>query len=142
MKYRLYTDNDGHWYKVPVEQTEEFDSWLELDSEDEASWTPPEGCIEIDGPHNVVIQDPVEVEVVSAINFEKYKSNSLVVAKVGEEVLRNSEMVEGLKRAISDFKSKFNVDDSTYLLITAEDFDVQGFTEEDMAEMGWFRKND
>lgn len=37
----LTTDNDSHWYVVPVAKRAEWDAWLEIDPDDERAWEPP-----------------------------------------------------------------------------------------------------
>jgi len=78
-----------------------------------------------------------EVKIESAIDLSKFKKNSLIVAKINPELLDSPAMVESLKRTISDFKTKVDIDDSTHLLITGEDFEVSGFNEDDLNSMGW-----
>jgi hypothetical protein len=60
-RFFLSSDNDGHWYLVPVEILPEWDRWCNLDADDEASWTPPEGAQRIGGsPSRVSFENPIE----------------------------------------------------------------------------------
>ena len=56
-KFRLAEDNDGHHYVIPSDKTSEWEDWLEIDGDDERSWTPPEFAKEIDGPHKLVFEN-------------------------------------------------------------------------------------
>jgi hypothetical protein len=59
-KYILAQDNSCHWYLLPFEKKAEFDEWLEIDEDDERSWTPPEFAKEIDGWHKLTFENPIE----------------------------------------------------------------------------------
>lgn len=59
MRYRLVSDNDGHWYLIPENRDEEWNHFCELSPDDEASWTPPSWANAIDGsPSNVTFSNP------------------------------------------------------------------------------------
>lgn len=49
MYYRMTQDNDGHHYVIPVDKTDAWDEWREIDSEDERAWTPPDFAVQVDG---------------------------------------------------------------------------------------------
>lgn len=40
-RYFLDRDNSGHWYVVPERYRTEWEAWVELPEEDEASWEVP-----------------------------------------------------------------------------------------------------
>lgn len=52
-KYSLTRDNDCHWYLIPVENQDDWEAWLDIDSDDEASWNVPDFAEAVDGPHSV-----------------------------------------------------------------------------------------
>lgn len=59
MRWFLDTDNDSHWYLVPVERKAEWNAWLDIDSDDEASWTAPDYVRELGcSPTCVTFVDP------------------------------------------------------------------------------------
>lgn len=41
-RYILSQDNDSHWFVVPVARQQEWDAWLEIDSDDERAWEVPD----------------------------------------------------------------------------------------------------
>lgn len=47
--YFLSSDDDGHWYIVPKSKEMDWGIWLNLDSEDEESWTVPSYAKPING---------------------------------------------------------------------------------------------
>jgi len=49
IKYFIGKDSSCHNYLVPVSMRVSWEKWLELDEDDERSWTPLEGVIAIDG---------------------------------------------------------------------------------------------
>ena len=53
MKYKLTQDNDCHWYIIPTDKQEEWDEWLEIDSDDEKSWNVPTFASGIDSPEEI-----------------------------------------------------------------------------------------
>lgn len=58
MEYILVTDNDSHWYVIPYEREEDWNYFLELDPDDEASWDVPSWADAVGGsPSNVVFKD-------------------------------------------------------------------------------------
>ncbi|MGO8211808.1 hypothetical protein ACC782_33550 [Rhizobium ruizarguesonis] len=58
-RFYLTTDNDSHWYVVPVAHKEEWDAWCEIDSDDERAWTPPEFARAVGGaPCLVTFSNP------------------------------------------------------------------------------------
>ena len=58
-RYVLTQDNDGHWYAVPALRLGLWNDWLSLDSDDEASWEPPDYAISIGGsPSLLSFTDP------------------------------------------------------------------------------------
>ena len=40
-RYFLSTDNDSHWYVVPVARLSEWNAWLEISEDDERAWDVP-----------------------------------------------------------------------------------------------------
>lgn len=82
------------------------------------------------------------IEITTAINLENYKKNSLLVAKIDPEMLKSQESIDALRRTMDDLRKKVDLDDSTTLFLTPEEFDVEAFDEEEMAEMGWIRKEE
>lgn len=36
-RFFLSNDNDGHWFVVPYSRKQEWNDWLDIDSEDEAA---------------------------------------------------------------------------------------------------------
>lgn len=58
-RFFLDRDNDGHWYIVPVAIKDIWDDWCDLDSDDEAAWTVPEGVTRVPGnPRLVTFTNP------------------------------------------------------------------------------------
>lgn len=60
MRYRVVYDAEGHCYLIPAENLDEWDAFVGIDSDDEASWTVPEWAQQIDGVHLLTFADPVE----------------------------------------------------------------------------------
>lgn len=59
-KYYLDTDNDGHWYIIPVDCKKEFEDWRGLDPDDEKSWDVPKFAHSIGGnPNSVHFENPI-----------------------------------------------------------------------------------
>lgn len=55
MKYYLTTDNDGHWYIVPITKSIEFANWYTA----EEGGDPPEGVRYVNGhPSRVTFENP------------------------------------------------------------------------------------
>lgn len=48
--YYLDSDDDGHWYVVPLEQRRAFSRWLDCPDSD-----PPPGVVDIGGSPSMVI---------------------------------------------------------------------------------------
>lgn len=46
--YRLVYDNSGHTYVIPADRDVDWDTWLELDDEDEAAWNAPYWATRVD----------------------------------------------------------------------------------------------
>lgn len=58
MKYYLATDNDCHWYVIPLTKRKEWDEWCEIPSDDERAWEPPEFAVPVNGdPGQVVFKE-------------------------------------------------------------------------------------
>lgn len=58
-RYYLDTDNDSHWYLIPVQHREEWNEWLEIDSDDERAWTPPAFAEALGGsPTGITFENP------------------------------------------------------------------------------------
>ncbi len=54
MKFFLDADNSGHWYVVPVSRRIEWETWSQLDEDDEASWDVPDYARRVNGAINGV----------------------------------------------------------------------------------------
>lgn len=80
------------------------------------------------------------MEIKTALDLSKYKSNSLILAKVDSDWLRDSDQIGNLQRNIADLKQKVNIDDSTVFWVVGGDVDVTALDEGEMNEMGWFKK--
>lgn len=61
MKFFISSDQDCHWYLVPLEGREEFIKWSEQDPDaDDFDPTPPKGVSRINGgPESVIFENPV-----------------------------------------------------------------------------------
>lgn len=58
-RFYLARDNDGHWFVVPIANREDWRTWLDLDGDDERSWTVPDFAEPVDGsPSLVSFTDP------------------------------------------------------------------------------------
>ncbi|MEV4606226.1 hypothetical protein MRBLMR1_001170 [Neorhizobium sp. LMR1-1-1.1] len=58
-RFYLSQDNDGHWYVVPVAKRQEWITWLEIPSDDDRAWTPPEFAKQVGGsPCLVMFTNP------------------------------------------------------------------------------------
>lgn len=42
IQHCLTRGHNRNWYIIPVEHMQEWDEWLEFDSDDQRSWEPPE----------------------------------------------------------------------------------------------------
>ena len=49
MKYFLSSDDSGHQYAIPVKDSEEWEYWLDLPSDDPMSWDAPDFAIPVEG---------------------------------------------------------------------------------------------
>lgn len=59
MRYFLDTNQDSHWYLIPVVMRADWEAFLILDAEDEHSWNVPQYAREIDGPNQIEFEyDP------------------------------------------------------------------------------------
>jgi hypothetical protein len=61
-RFFLDQDDSGHWYIIPAERRGEWERFMEIPSDDEASWKVPEwakptGC----GPNYIEFSDPKEM---------------------------------------------------------------------------------
>ena len=54
MEHILIQDNDGHWYVIPADRGKDFNQWLELDPDDDKSWTKPEYADDVGGSPTLV----------------------------------------------------------------------------------------
>lgn len=61
-RYYLDSDGDGHWFVIPVSKRKEWAKWCELDSEDEAAWTPPEFAKKVGGSYTLVTFESFKIE--------------------------------------------------------------------------------
>jgi hypothetical protein len=59
-KYILTTDNDCHWYLIPTEKYDQWNTWLESEDE-ETCWNVPSFAKAVDGPHSIIIHEYSEV---------------------------------------------------------------------------------
>lgn len=48
-RFFLAQDNDCHWYVIPEENRKDWERWVDLDQEDEDSWTVPPFAIRVNG---------------------------------------------------------------------------------------------
>ena len=62
MKYTLTTDNDGHWYVIPVDKHKEWNTWLNIDPDDERSWDAPDFAKSVGGAPSLVTFDSYEID--------------------------------------------------------------------------------
>jgi hypothetical protein len=61
-RYFLDSDDDGHWYVIPVERHEEWKAWCDIDRDDEASWEVPDFAHKLDGsPSLLTFSDWVKI---------------------------------------------------------------------------------
>jgi hypothetical protein len=59
-RFFLSTDNDSHWYVIPIAHRGDWEEFLEIDSDDERSWTVPKWAEAVGGsPTLVTFSDPV-----------------------------------------------------------------------------------
>jgi hypothetical protein len=49
LRYRIVGDNSGHKYYIPVDRTDDWSKFTELDEDDERSWAVPGYAVRIDG---------------------------------------------------------------------------------------------
>jgi hypothetical protein len=60
-RYFLDTDDDGHWYLVPVAKRDDWSRWRNIPSEDERSWEAPGYAKRLGGvPNRMTFADPEE----------------------------------------------------------------------------------
>lgn len=58
-RFYLDTDNDSHWFIIPLTRKAEWEKWLELDQDTEAAWLAPKFAIEVGGsPNSVTFSQP------------------------------------------------------------------------------------
>ena len=48
----IVQDDDGHWYVIPADRRQEFDSWGESEGED--SWIAPDWAVRVGGSPSLV----------------------------------------------------------------------------------------
>lgn len=82
-------------------------------------------------------EDTSIIEINSAVDLSKHRSNSLIVAKIDKSVLENEEMYNAMRKLFDDLRLKVDIDDSTHFIITAEDVDIHSWTEKELSEIGW-----
>jgi hypothetical protein len=82
-------------------------------------------------------EEPSIIEINSAIDLSKHRSNSLIVAKIEKSVLENEEMYNAMRKLFDDLRLKVDIDDTTHFMITAEEVDIYSWTEQDLSEIGW-----
>lgn len=67
MRFFLDRDNDSHWYLVPAEYRKEWETWLNLDADDEGSWSTPTWAQRLNGsPTQVTFELPEPAYLVIA----------------------------------------------------------------------------
>lgn len=54
-RYRVESDDDGHYYLIPADKQSEFLAWIDSGSDAEPTW-----ARRIDGPHRLTFTDPRE----------------------------------------------------------------------------------
>jgi hypothetical protein len=57
-KYFMDCDNSGHNYIVEASRRDEWEAWLGLDEDDEASWNVPDFARSIDGIYEIEFENP------------------------------------------------------------------------------------
>lgn len=57
-RYFLSQDDSCHWYLIPADRREEWDTWRNLASDDERSWEVPDFARFIDNPSFVTFTNP------------------------------------------------------------------------------------
>jgi len=82
-------------------------------------------------------EEPSIIEINSAIDLSKQRSNSVMVAKIEKSVLENEEMYNAMRKLFDDLRLKVDIDDTTHFMITAEEVDIYSWTEKDLSEIGW-----
>ena len=53
-RYYLDTDNDSHWYVIPVKRRAEWSAWCEIPSDDERAWGAPDFAVPVNGSPTLV----------------------------------------------------------------------------------------
>lgn len=53
-RFFLSQDKDSHWYLIPEDKREDWYTWCDLDTDDDASWDVPSYAEAINGPPSVV----------------------------------------------------------------------------------------
>lgn len=53
-RFYLDTDNSSHWYIIPMARRKDWERFLELPEDDEASWTVPTYAREVGGSPTLV----------------------------------------------------------------------------------------
>lgn len=48
-RFFLSRDHSGHWYVIENRHRSDWFAWLQLDENDEASWTPPDFARRVNG---------------------------------------------------------------------------------------------
>lgn len=62
-RYFLDVDNDCHWYLVKAEKAEEWEDWINLNSDDPKSWSVPDFALMIYGnPNRITFENPKDGE--------------------------------------------------------------------------------
>jgi|GEM_PF-3070965 len=60
--YFLSQDNDSHWYVVPRSKQKEWEAWLDIPEDDEASWDVPSFAEEVGGSPELVSFSKFSIE--------------------------------------------------------------------------------
>lgn len=71
------------------------------------------------------------------VDLEKIKSNSLILVRASDWMIENYQ--DDVKRAVYDFKSKTNLDDSCVIWVMSDSVEISTFDEDEMKELGWVR---
>lgn len=59
IRYFMDSDDDGHWYLIPVEYQAAWDRWTGLDQDSPEAWDPPAWAVPLDGhPNGITFENP------------------------------------------------------------------------------------
>lgn len=60
-RYFLSRDSSSHWYVVPVSKLEEWETWCNLDEDDERAWDVPKWAQKVGGSPSLVTFEAFEI---------------------------------------------------------------------------------